>query len=120
MSLRTINRMFIGGKWVCPTGRGTIDVISPTTEEAVVRLVDPSPADIDAAVAAARRAFDDSDWRWMTPLLRAERLEIVRKVLEQRWSDEIAQPSPCSRELQPRLRTHLTVVRWASSRVHND
>ena len=47
----------IGGQWCKGTGR-MADVISPTTEEAIVQVAVPSQAEADAAVAAARKAFD--------------------------------------------------------------
>ncbi|ROO88983.1 betaine-aldehyde dehydrogenase [Actinocorallia herbida] len=68
---------FIGGEWVAPAGTGVIDVVSPHTEEVIGRVPDGSEADIDAAVAAARRAFDEGPWPRMTP---AERAEIVGRL----------------------------------------
>jgi len=42
-----------------------LDVISPTTEEVVGRVPAATPADVEAAVTVARRAFDDGPWpRW--------------------------------------------------------
>ena len=41
---------------------GTIDVVSPYTEEVVGRVPEASPADVDRAVAAARQAFDRGPW----------------------------------------------------------
>jgi betaine-aldehyde dehydrogenase len=71
--------LYIGGEWVAPAGTGTIDVVSPHTEEVVGRVPDSTAADVDRAVDAARRAFDESDW----PRLPIEdRLAIV-----QRFSD---------------------------------
>jgi aldehyde dehydrogenase (NAD+) len=40
----------------------TFDVICPWTGEAICNAADASESDVDAAIAAARRAFDDSDW----------------------------------------------------------
>ncbi|MDX6739460.1 aldehyde dehydrogenase [Actinocorallia sp. A-T 12471] len=68
---------FIGGEWVAPAGTGVIDVVSPHTEEVIGRVPDGSEADIDAAVAAARRAFDEGPWPRMSP---AERAEIVGRL----------------------------------------
>ena len=71
------DRLFIGGKWVAPLGAGTIEVVSPTSEEVIGRVPDGTTGDIDAAVAAARRAFDRGPWPRMAP---AERAEILRAV----------------------------------------
>jgi aldehyde dehydrogenase (NAD+) len=70
------DKLFIGGEWVEPAGTGTIDVISPHSEERVGRVPEGTPADVDKAVAAARQAFDEGDW----PRLSAEeRQQAVRR-----------------------------------------
>ena len=53
------DKLFIGGEWVPSLGAGRIDVISASTEEHVGSVPDGTEADIDAAVAVARRTFDD-------------------------------------------------------------
>ncbi len=53
----TRNRLYIGGRWVAPTGDGDIPVVDPFTEEAVGTTPAGTPADVDAAVTAARAAF---------------------------------------------------------------
>ncbi len=65
------DRLFIGGDWVAPAGAGTIDVINPSTEERAGTVPDGTEADIDAAVAAARTAFDEGPWPQMSPKERA-------------------------------------------------
>ncbi|CAN5641768.1 aldehyde dehydrogenase [soil metagenome] len=64
--------LFIGGEWIAPAGTGTIDVISPSTQELVGTVPDGTNADVDAAVAAARTAFDEGPWPRMSPKERAE------------------------------------------------
>jgi aldehyde dehydrogenase (NAD+) len=50
---------YIDGRWVPPASEGkTLDVIDPATEQPVARISAGTPADVDRAVAAARRAFD--------------------------------------------------------------
>ena len=80
MAIRDYDRLFIGGEWVAPEGTDTIGVISPVTEEVVARVPDGTEADIDKAVAMARRAFDHGPWPRMSP---AERGEVLRKVAAQ-------------------------------------
>ena len=80
MPIRDYDRLFIGGDWVAPEGTGTIEVISPATEEVVARVPEGTEADVDKAVAAARSAFDKGPWPRMTP---AERSEILAKVAAQ-------------------------------------
>jgi aldehyde dehydrogenase (NAD+) len=69
--VQTREHIWIGGKWQAPSGTGTIDVISPHTEEVIARVPEGTEADIDAAVAAAREAFDHGPWPRMTPAERA-------------------------------------------------
>ena len=56
--MQTYETLFIGGEWVKPETGDLIDVISPHTEEVIGQVPDASPADMDKAVAAARKAFD--------------------------------------------------------------
>ncbi len=58
ITVQTYETLFIGGEFVKPETGDLIDVISPHTEEVIGQVPDASPADIDKAVAAARKAFD--------------------------------------------------------------
>jgi betaine-aldehyde dehydrogenase len=58
----TYDRFYIGDDWVAPATDRTFDVVSPATEELVGRVPEAAAADIDAAVAAARKAFDEGPW----------------------------------------------------------
>ncbi|MET8868223.1 aldehyde dehydrogenase [Nonomuraea sp. NPDC004580] len=75
--MRQHDTLFIGGEWVAPAGTGTIDVISPHTEEVVGRVPDGTAQDMDRAVAAAREAFDHGPWPRMTF---AERAEVIGRL----------------------------------------
>jgi len=55
--------LFIGGRWSAGTGRARTTWVAPSTEEIYGRSVQPTEADADAAVAAARRAFREGPWR---------------------------------------------------------
>src|SRR5256884_263791 len=77
--MREHQRLFIGGEWVEPAGSGTIDVISPHSEELVGRVPEGTAADIDRAVAAARDAFDNGEWPRLSP---EERMAAVQKFSE--------------------------------------
>ena len=50
--------LFIDGQWITPNGTGTVEVIDPATEEVFGAVPSGTAEDVDAAVAAARRAFD--------------------------------------------------------------
>jgi len=64
--------LFIGGTWVAPNSTDVIEVVSPASEEVIGRVPQANQADIDAAVAAARAAFDDGPWPSMSPAERAD------------------------------------------------
>ncbi|BBY56399.1 aldehyde dehydrogenase family protein [Mycobacterium koreense] len=52
------SKLFIDGRWVPASGTGHIDVVNPATEEVIGRVPSATDADVEAAVAAAQRAFD--------------------------------------------------------------
>jgi aldehyde dehydrogenase (NAD+) len=68
---------YIDGKWVAPTTPKTLDVINPANEEAYARISLGSKADVDKAVAAARRAFET-----YSRTTRGERLALLQKIVE--------------------------------------
>ncbi|WP_166132979.1 aldehyde dehydrogenase [Nocardioides ochotonae] len=88
-TIRSFDKLFIGGKWVEPATDRTIDVISPITEEVIATVPEASEADIDMAVAAARRAFDEGPWPRMSAAERAEVLARVGKEVENRLPEMI-------------------------------
>ncbi|MBJ7339705.1 aldehyde dehydrogenase [Mycolicibacterium sp.] len=55
------SRLLIDGTLV-PGGGGTFPTVNPATEELLGVAADADPADMDRAIAAARRAFDETDW----------------------------------------------------------
>ncbi|MEX3766326.1 aldehyde dehydrogenase family protein, partial [Mycolicibacterium fortuitum] len=52
------DKLFIDGRWTTPSESGVIDVVNPATENVIGHVPNGSAADVDAAVTAARRAFD--------------------------------------------------------------
>jgi aldehyde dehydrogenase (NAD+) len=79
------NELFIGGEWSEPRGSGRISVISASTEEPAGSVPEGTNADIDAAVGAARSAFEDpSGWSSWSADDRAQALERLAGALESR------------------------------------
>ncbi len=70
------NTFYIDGDWATPATSDVLEVVSPHSEEVVARVPEGSVADMDRAVAAARRAFDEGPWPRMSP---AERIAVVEK-----------------------------------------
>ena len=56
------SRMLIDGKLVEATGGRLYDNVNPATEEIVGQVADATADDMDRAIGAARRAFDETDW----------------------------------------------------------
>lgn len=87
LSIRSPKAFFIGGEWRKPKGSGTLEVISPVTEECVMTFAEASPDDVDAAVAAARDAFDNGPWPRMSAQERGDALIKVAELLRARLPD---------------------------------
>ena len=62
MSLSGESRLLIDGKLVNATGGRTYANVNPATEEVIGQVADATREDMDRAIAAARRAFDTTDW----------------------------------------------------------
>ncbi len=77
-----LNRFFIGGAWVAPSGTASAAVTNPATEEEVCRFPLGTGVDVDAAVAAARKAFPD--WSRSAPETRADLLTRLAALIEER------------------------------------
>lgn len=77
------SELFIDGHWVAPYGSGVIDVVDPATEAVIGHVPGGDEADVDAAVAAARRAFDPA----ITVQERRQRLRRVIDAMEKRLPD---------------------------------
>jgi betaine-aldehyde dehydrogenase len=74
--------MLIGGKWVKGSTGKSFPVISPFTQEQLTTIAEASPEDVDAAVRAARKAFDEGPWPRMTPNERATILSKIARLFE--------------------------------------
>ena len=91
MSLKThYESLYIGGSWVKPKGSEVYTVINPATEEAIGEVPVGTAADADAAIAAAREAFDKGPWPRMDWRERAVILQQFHDALVAR-KDEIVQ-----------------------------
>ena len=87
--MTSYDTFFIGGKWVDAAGTDTVDVHSPFSGELVGSVRDATPADMDAAVAAARVAFDSGPWPTMSPAERADIMAAISAEITAR-GDEFA------------------------------
>ena len=85
-------KLLINGEWRDAAGGKTFETIKPATAEALTTIADASRDDVDAAVHAARNAFDDlsGPWRKMSA---SERGRVIWKIgeLVERNIDELAE-----------------------------
>ncbi len=76
-------RLFIDGAFARRRRRRDFPTIDPATNETIAEVSAGGPADVDRAVAAARRAFDDGPWRRTTAAQRAKILRRLGELLEE-------------------------------------
>jgi phenylacetaldehyde dehydrogenase len=83
-------QLFINGQWCDAASGKTFETPNPATGETLARVAEGSAEDIDRAVRAARRAFDEGPWSRMTP---SERGRIIWRIgdLILEHADELAQ-----------------------------
>jgi acyl-CoA reductase-like NAD-dependent aldehyde dehydrogenase len=83
-------QLFINGRWTDAASGGTLTSVNPATGKPIAEVAAAKVADIERAVAAARRAFDDGRWTGLTPMQRSRILWRVGELIE-RDRDELAQ-----------------------------
>ena len=83
-------KLLIDGQMVDAASGETFETVSPATNEVIGRVAKAGKEDVDRAVAAARKAFDDGRWSRMTPLERSNRMRKVAQLIRERV-DELAE-----------------------------
>jgi betaine-aldehyde dehydrogenase len=73
--------IYYGGIWQEPKSGRYVDTLNPATGKSLGKVADASAADIDAAVAAAKQAFQE--WKRVLPFERAKMLRRIAEVLRQ-------------------------------------
>jgi len=79
--------LLIDGKWQPAASGKTFPVFDPSNGRVLVQVAEGDRADIDLAVAAARRAFDHGPWRAMSPSQRARLIYKLADKIEERTED---------------------------------
>ena len=80
----TPSKLFIGGEFRAAAGGETFATINPATEEAIAEVASASPADVDAAVAAARQAYESGPWAEMPARERGRIIWRIGELLRER------------------------------------
>ncbi|MBA4860780.1 aldehyde dehydrogenase [Streptomyces sp. PSKA54] len=86
-------RLFIDGEWREADAKGRRDVIDPSTGQVLTTVAEADAADLDAAVAAARKAFDESGWAQLPGRERARILNRVGDIIRRRADELVATES---------------------------
>jgi len=122
--MKEATKFYIGGQWVDPIGGKIVDVVNPADESVTGHVALGDERDVDAAVAAARKAFP----AW-SRTSREERLTIIDRVIEEfkarhqqfgdLISEEIGAPLSFARKFHAGLGlTHLKVARRTLADYH--
>src|SRR5438874_606829 len=82
-------KMLIDGRWVDSVSGKTFPTINPATGEEITQVAEGDKADVDLAVKAARKAFEDGPWRQMSARERGKLLNKLADLIE-KHSDELA------------------------------
>ncbi|HTR26735.1 MAG TPA: aldehyde dehydrogenase family protein [Terriglobales bacterium] len=77
--LKHPKKMFIDGAWVEAASGKTFDTFNPATGEVLAKVAEGDQADIDLAVKAARKAFEEGPWPEMSP---ADRSKLIWKLAD--------------------------------------
>ena len=82
-------KLFIGGRWVEPSGGNHTEILDPATNSPIAEAATGTKDDVGAAVEAARKAFESPEWRAMDPSKRGRLLFTVGQQIRDRF-DELA------------------------------
>ncbi|HEX4148559.1 MAG TPA: aldehyde dehydrogenase family protein, partial [Pirellulales bacterium] len=80
---------FIGGNWVPAASGKTFETVNPATEEVIAQVAEGDAADVEAAVAAARDAFENGPWSTMDARDRGRLMYKLADLIEEE-ADELA------------------------------
>ena len=120
-------QMFINNKWVDAQSGETFESVNPYTGTAWARVPRASAPDVDAAVQAARQAFDDGPWGRLTGAERARLMRRLADVISERADDlaqtEVRDNGKLIREMQGQIRglpDYFHYFAGAADKIHGD
>lgn len=83
-------KILIGGQWLDSVSGKAFEIYNPASGEVIARVAEADRADVDLAVKAARRAFEEGPWPKMTPAERGKLLNKIADLIDEH-ADELAQ-----------------------------
>src|SRR6266403_4227929 len=75
--------LFVGGKWLNSASGKAFETINPATGEVICQVAEGDKADVDKAVKAARKAFEEGPWPKMSAAERGRLLHKLADLIEQ-------------------------------------
>ena len=87
--LKETKTLYIDGRWAAGTSGRIIETINPANGRTLGSFTGASEADVDAAVQAARKAFESGDWKEMSRKERARRMHRIAALIREH-QDELA------------------------------
>jgi phenylacetaldehyde dehydrogenase len=83
-------KLLIGGEWIDSASSAEIPVYDPATEKQIATVPDANAADVDRAVAAARKALESGPWPQMRPAAREALLWRLSDLID-KYFDELCE-----------------------------
>jgi betaine-aldehyde dehydrogenase len=77
--MNSYDQLYINGQWVAPVHGGTFETVDPSSEIVIAKVAAATAKDVDLAVRAARRAFDEGPWPQMSG---TERAVVLRRIAQ--------------------------------------
>lgn len=87
MAIKWPTKMYIDGEWTPSASGQTLAVTNPANGEQLAEVALADVADVDRAVKAARKAFDEGPWPWIDPAERARILWRIAEGIRKRFDD---------------------------------
>mgnify|MGYP001048045099 FL=1 len=102
------NRFYIDGQWTAPSTAQKLSLVSPVTEELMLQVPEASATEVDLAVKAARKAFDEGPWPHLAPQERGAYLRRIASEMRKReslfarvWNAQVGAPISFATYLVP-------------------
>jgi acyl-CoA reductase-like NAD-dependent aldehyde dehydrogenase len=110
------NQLFIGNEWADASSKKTFSTINPSTGDVIAEMAAGDTSDVDAAVSAARAAFEDPKWRAMDAADRGKLLWRIGDAIEARAAElvriEVTDNGKPLREAQIDIREAIDSFRY--------
>ena len=102
-------QLFINNEWVAPSSKKYFPTINPATEDVLAEIAWANDADVDLAVKAARKAYEQGPWSKMTPGERGRLLYKLADAIEENIQELAARYATYFSSAFENTLEHLTV-----------